>query len=146
MLRQLLILCIPVLFSTCLSACSSQANSPSEQICFADGCIYIEIVQTPEERRKGLQARKYLSKGNGMLFIFSESKKYSFWMKDTFIPLDIIWIDRNKRIVTIMSDVLPCEIEQCAVYAPDNDALYVLEVNAGVAIELGLKGGDQAVF
>ena len=146
MLRQLLILCIPVLFSTCLSACSSQANSPSEQICFADGCIYIEIVQTPEERRKGLQARKYLSKGNGMLFIFSESKKYSFWMKDTFIPLDIIWIDRNKRIVTVMSDVLPCEIEQCEVYAPDNDALYVLEVNAGVAIELGLKGGDQAVF
>ena len=67
-------------------------------------------------------------------------------MKDTFIPLDIIWIDRNKRIVTVVSDVLPCEIEQCPVYAPDNDALYVLEVNAGVAIELGLKGGDQAVF
>lgn len=144
MLKWLLLLCVPMIFY--FSACSSQANSPSKQICFEDGCIYIEIVQTSEERRKGLQARKYLSKDRGMLFVFSESKKYSFWMKDTFIPLDIIWIDRNKRIVTVISDVLPCEIEQCPVYAPDNDALYVLEVNAGVAIELGLKGGDQAVF
>jgi len=144
MSKRLLILCVPLIFY--FSACFSQAKNPLEQICFADGCIYIEIAQTPEERRKGLQARKYLGKDKGMLFIFSESQKYSFWMKDTFIPLDIIWIDDNKRIVTVMSDVLPCETEQCALYAPDNDALYVLEVNAGVAIELGFRVGDQAVF
>lgn len=146
MLRQLPIVCISVFFSACLFACSSQTKNLSEKICFANGCIHIEIAQTQEERTKGLQARKYLGKDSGMLFIFSQSKKYNFWMKNTFIPLDIIWIDHNKRIATIMSDVLPCETERCPVYAPEKEALYVLEVNAGVAIELGLKGGDQAVF
>jgi len=144
MSKRLLILCVPLIFYFC--ACFSQAKNPSEQICFANGCIYIEIAQTPEERRKGLQARKYLGKDKGMLFIFSESQKYSFWMKDTLIPLDIVWIDDQKRIVTVMSNVLPCKTEQCPVYAPDKSALYVLEINTGSASELSLKVGDQAVF
>jgi len=95
---------------------------------------------------KGLQARQYLGNDRGMLFIFQENKKHSFWMKDTFIALDIVWIDRDKRIVTIMPNILPCETEQCPVYAPSKDSLYVLEVNSGVTIELGLKAGDHAIF
>ena len=67
-------------------------------------------------------------------------------MKDTLIPLDIIWLDRHKRIVFIIPNVLPCETEKCPVYTPDADAEYVLEVNAGVTAELGLSVGDQAVF
>jgi len=95
---------------------------------------------------KGLQARRNLSEDRGMLFIFQESKKHSFWMKDTFIALDLVWIDVNKRIVTIMPNILPCETEKCPVYTPNKKALYVLEVSAGITIELGLKVGDHAVF
>ena len=93
---------------------------------------------------RGLQARQYLGKDRGMLFIFQKSKKHSFWMRDIFIALDIVWIDSNKRIVTIMPNITPCETEQCPVYIPSKDALYVLEVNSGVTIELGLKVGDHA--
>ena len=81
-----------------------------------------------------------------MLFIFSQSKRHVFWMKNTLIALDIIWIDRDKRIVFIMRDVLPCKTEQCPAYTPKENALCVLEVNTGVTIEQGLKVGDQAVF
>ena len=146
MLRDLLTFGTLFLFAIHFSSCSSPAKDLSGQMCFSDGCVQIEIAQTQEERSKGLQARRYLSKDRGMLFIFQESKKHSFWMKDTFIALDIVWIDANKRVVTIIPNVLPCETEKCPVYAPSKDALYVLEVNAGVTIELGLKVGDHAIF
>ena len=67
-------------------------------------------------------------------------------MKDTYIPLDIIWLDSRKRVVFIIPNVLPCETDQCPVYTPDRDAKYVLEVNAGVTAELGIGVGDEAAF
>lgn len=146
MLRFLLTLWMLPLFAICLSSCSSPAKDFLDKICFSDGCIQIEIARTQEERMKGLQARRNLGKDRGMLFIFQGSKKHSFWMKDTFIALDIVWIDASKRIVMIIPNVLPCETEQCPVYTPSKDALYVLEVNSGVTIELGLKVGDHAIF
>jgi len=146
MFRRLLISCIPFLFIVHFSACSSRVKNPSDEICFANGCVQMEIAQTSQERAKGLQGRKYFSRDKGMLFVFPKSKKHSFWMKDTYIALDIVWIDRDKRIVTIMPGILPCETEKCPVYKPDKEALYVLEVNSGVAIELGLKVGNQAIF
>jgi len=115
-------------------------------VCFDGRCISAEVVQTPEDRRQGLQFRESLGRDKGMLFIFSQSRPHSFWMKDTLIPLDIIWMDHNRRIVFIASDVPPCKTEQCPVYAPGRNAAYVLEVNAGVAAELELKIGDQARF
>lgn len=146
MFRHLLILCLSFLFGAYFSACSSQVKTPPQQVCFDDQCVQIEVAQTPEERAKGFQNRRYLNKDKGMLFFFSKNAKHSFWMKDTFIPLDIVWLDQNKRIATIMPGILPCKTEQCPVYTPDKDARYVLEVGSGVTIELGLKVGDQAIF
>lgn len=127
-------------------ACSPRSEHDPEKICFSDQCFDVEVAQTFAERAEGLQFRKSLDKNAGMLFIFSESRRHNFWMKDTFISLDIIWIDRNKQIVSIVPNILPCTTPQCPVYTPDKNALYVLEVNAGVTTELGLKVGDQAVF
>ena len=124
----------------------SRAGHAPQQVCFSDQCFEVEVSQTLAERMKGLQFRKSLEKNAGMLFIFSESGKHSFWMKDTFIPLDMIWLDRDKKIVTIVPNILPCTTAQCPVYAPDKNALYVLEINAGVSIEKNLKVGDQAIF
>ena len=146
MLRHLLALWSLIFFAFFFSSCSSPAKDLSGQICFSDGCIQIEVAQTQEERMRGLQARRHLGKDRGMLFIFQESKKHSFWMKDTFIALDFVWINANKRIVTIMPNIVPCETEQCPVYTPSKKALYVLEVNAGATAELGLKVGDHAIF
>ena len=129
-----------------LPACSLRAQDGSRQVCFDDQCIRAEVVQTLEARGRGLQFRESLGQDRGMLFIFSASRPHSFWMKNTLIPLDIIWMDHNRRIVFIASNVLPCKTEQCPVYAPGRNAAYVLEVNAGVAVEFGLNIGDQAVF
>lgn len=129
-----------------LPACSSQTGGGAEDVCFYDHCIKVEVVRTQEERGRGLQFRKSLGRDEGMLFVFPSSQRQSFWMKDTFIPLDIIWIDRHKRVVFIIPNVLPCETEKCPVYTPDTAANYVLEVNAGVTVELGLRVGDQVSF
>ncbi len=125
--------------------CSSQAGGINE-VCFYDDCIKVELAQTQAERSRGLQFRKSMGQDEGMLFIFPESRRQSFWMKDTFLSLDIIWMDAGKRIVFMIPNIPPCETEKCPVYTPDSEAKFVLEVNAGVAAELGIGTGDQAVF
>ena len=69
----------------------------------------------------------------GMLFIFEESGVYSFWMKNTLIPLDIIWLDEDKNIVFVKHNALPCKTEVCPSINPNASARYVLEINAGLA-------------
>jgi hypothetical protein len=121
-------------------------NVKIKEVCFYDRCITADVARTAEERMKGLQFRASLGRDEGMLFVFPSSQRQSFWMKDTLIPLDIIWMDGNRRIVFLMPHVPPCETEKCPVYTPDADASYVLEINAGAAAEMGLSVGDQAVF
>ena len=116
------------------------------KVCFSQRCVDVEIAQTFAERVRGLQGRPSMDKNNGMLFVFEEPARHGFWMKDTLIPLDMIWMDAQGRIVTVFSGVPPCAADPCASYFPEKEALYVLEVNAGVAGEWGLKVGDQAEF
>ena len=146
MFKRIIIGQMALMFAMGFSSCSSQTGSTIEEVCFYDNCIKVEVVQTQKERARGLQFRKSLGKNEGMLFIFPSSHRQSFWMKDTFISLDIIWLNRRKRIVFITPNVLPCETDQCPVYTPATEASYVLEVNAGVTTELGLEVGNQAIF
>ena len=87
--------------------------------------------------------RKELDKNKGMLFIFDKEGIYPFWMKNTLIPLDIIWIDSNDKVVFISQNVQPCKNLICPSIFPTVKAKYVLEVNAGVCQEIGLKVGDE---
>ena len=146
MIKRFIIVQIFIVLLVGFWGCSSRAGGGISEICFYDECIKVEVAATQEERAKGLQSRRLMERSEGMLFIFPSSRRQSFWMKDTFIPLDIIWMDGRRRIVFIIPSILPCETDQCPVYTPDSDAKYVLEVNAGVAAELGLGVGDQAVF
>ena len=115
----------------------------SEQVCYKDKCFNVEIAKTNEEQGKGLSGRKELSGDSGMLFIFKEPGKHSFWMKDTLIPLDIIWIDEDGRVVFIKENAEPCKEEACDSFAPNKEAKYVLEINGGKAEEIGLSVGDK---
>jgi uncharacterized membrane protein (UPF0127 family) len=81
-----------------------------------------------------------------MLFFFSSDGDYPFWMKNTIIPLDMIWIDANRKIVHIAHEAQPCRVENCPNYPPNAIARYVLEVAGGVAKEHGLKAGDVLRF
>ena len=115
-------------------------------VCFKNNCIDVEVATNFRDRSIGLQYRNSLGKNDGMLFVFEESAFQGFWMKETFIPLDIIWLDKSKEIVHIKRRVQPCEQEPCKIYKSPKIAKYVLEINSGYADTLGLMEGDIAVI
>lgn len=95
--------------------------------------ITAELAVTPAERERGLMFREKLEPDQGMLFVFEEEDLYSFWMKNTLIPLDIIWLNSHRQIVHIEKNVPPCHQDPCPGYMPRQPALYVLELRAGQA-------------
>jgi uncharacterized protein len=106
--------------------------------------VYIEIADDPQERNRGLMFRKSLESNSGMLFVFEDTANRSFWMKNTLIPLDMIFIDNNLRIVDIKQNVQPCLHENpCPSYPSIKPAKYVLEVNAGFVQQNNIKVGDR---
>ncbi len=126
--------------------CSRSAAQTVGQVCFKDKCVKVEVAQKEEELHRGLQFRKSLDPNSGMLFVFQKSWPYAFWMKDTLIPLDMVWMDYSRRVVHIEQNVPPCTADPCPNYPPQHEALYVLEVNAGYVAKLGLQSGDTAEF
>ena len=114
-------------------------------VCIKDACIQAEVVSAFEAREKGLMFRESLAVDKGMLFIFEEEGLYGFWMKNMRFPLDIIWLDLNKKIVDIKENALPCS-ESCEIFSPENKAKYVLEVNAGFTKRNKIKVGEVVRF
>ncbi len=135
------------LFVFCLliSSSTTHAQEPS-QVCFDKHCLTVEVASDDATRMRGLQERTSLALDAGMLFVFFEEDIHSFWMKDTLIPLDMIWLDGSKRVVDVKTNVPPCLKDPCPIYVPSQRALYVLEVNAGYAQTHGVQIGDQAIF
>lgn len=114
------------------------------RVCFENNCFNVEIAETDSERSRGLMFREKLDLDKGMLFIFEEEGEYSFWMKNTLIPLDIVWINEVKEVVFIGENARPCTEEYvCPSINPGKNAKYVLEINAGIAEKIGLKIGDK---
>jgi uncharacterized protein len=105
--------------------------------------LTIEIADTSEERAKGLMNRKNLPEGNGMLFIFEGEKQVIFWMKNTLIPLDMIFLDAKYNVVHIQKDARPCVKDPCETFPSGKPAKYVIEVNSGTSDKIGLKEGDK---
>ena len=89
--------------------------------------------------------RESLPPDEGMLFLFEEEGAYSFWMKNTMIPLDMLWLDSGGRVVHI-AHAVPCVQDPCPHYTPAAKARYVLEVNGGYAKAHGIVVGDKADF
>lgn len=108
--------------------------------------VTAELAVTDEERQLGLMHRQEILADQGMLFIFKEEGTYSFWMKNMKFSLDILWLDRGKRIVHIERNVPPCEREPCPSYPPRLPAMYVLELKAGSVDEHQLKLFDRIDF
>jgi uncharacterized protein len=121
-------------------------NNFEKKVCFGDDCFIVELAKTQKKISQGLMFRESLAQNRGMLFIFSQSGVYNFWMKNTKIPLDIIWLNDKKEIVFLANNVAPCYEEFCPSINPGEKAKYVLEINAGLAEKIGLKIRDRADF
>lgn len=132
---------VSLVFLSLMLGCTA-VQSRADEVCFKQTCFQVEVASTPDERRRGLQRRREMAPDAGMLFIFPQSRPYRFWMKDTLIPLDMIWLDENGRVVDIRTAV-PCQADPCPTYAPQGAAKYVLELNAGVAEAVGMKIGGK---
>lgn len=105
--------------------------------------IDIEIAENEAEQSKGLMYRPYMPDSVGMLFVFQDSKPLGFWMKNTQIPLDIIYVDSNRKIVSIQKNAKPYSEENLPSLSP---AQYVVEVNAGYVDQHGIAVGDVIQF
>jgi len=88
-------------------------------------------------------SRESLEPNQGMLFIFEKEGEYPFWMKNTLIPLDIIWINGEKNVVFVSQNTQPCLEDPCPTIEPNEKAKYVLEINGGISKEMGLAVGDK---
>ncbi len=121
----------------------SKTTEFSQNVVAPKGNIAVAIADDAEEREKGLMYKDGLDVNSGMLFIFEKDLAGCFWMKNTKIPLDIIWLDESKKVIFIREHANPYdETSICA----DKTATYVLEVNAGQAKEYGIVLGAELAF
>ncbi len=91
--------------------------------------LTVEVANNPLEWQRGLSGRPSLGADRGMLFAFDKPDRYGFWMKEMNFPLDIAWIDRNQKIIYMLSNVAPSSYPE--IFYPDGEALFVLETNSG---------------
>jgi hypothetical protein len=108
----------------------------------------VTLAEDDNSRAMGLMYEKSLADDAGMLFIFPDSRPRAFWMKNTLIPLDILYFNHNKVLVSIQAEVPPCRstTTRCPNYPSQKPAKYVLEINAGLSEQYGFKVGDKLIL
>jgi hypothetical protein len=130
----------------CCSGTTAAADPPIT-ITYPTGArVQVELADTPQKRSRGLMFRERLAPNAGMLFVFEDAGEWSFWMKDTKVALDILWIGPDKRIVYIEENVPVCPKDPCPEYKPSKDALYALELPAGSVKREKLAKGMKLAF
>ncbi len=134
-----------VCFFFFLVSCTSSQDIVTIKTATTEIPVSVEIADSIDEQAIGLMYRTELAADSVMLFVFSEEKQRVFWMKNTKIPLDIIFVDGSGTIVDIKENFEPCVVSDCEKYYSE-PALYALEVNAGFVAEKEIVVGDSLVF
>ena len=132
-------------FLLCVTVTACQAQ-PKVIIATRQGreiTFEVEVVDTPAKRELGLQYRRDLAADRGMIFLFPREAEQTFWMKNTPIPLDMIFINNDRRIVGIVEQAVPFSLDPRSV---GRASRFVLEVNGGLAKRYGIQAGDSVRF
>jgi hypothetical protein len=132
-------------------SCASKAGEPAasaprvvvETAAGGRHAVSVELARTDAERARGLMHRASLPDDRGMLFLFDETAEHTFWMKDTPLPLDMIFIDEEGRVVGVVERAAPRTTTPRTVGVPSR---FVLEVNGGWARARGVRAGDRVRF
>jgi uncharacterized membrane protein (UPF0127 family) len=110
------------------------AAATGPRVVLPSGAAYaVELARTPEEQAQGLMYRESLAPRAGMIFLFRDAAPHQFWMKNTMIPLDIVWLDETGRVLFVSANTPPCRADPCPSYGPDLPASTVLEIAGGMA-------------
>ena len=110
--------------------------------------VRAEVLINPQDLARGMMFRDSLAPDRGMLFLHQQAGEYPYWMYQVRIPLDMIWMDRDRRVVEIAASAPPCRTEpgQCPTYGGHYRAQYVLELAGGMAAKYGIKLGETLEF
>jgi uncharacterized membrane protein (UPF0127 family) len=136
---QLGLLAVVLLIAGACGAAPSKATvtpnaASGPRIVLPSGAVYrVELARTPDELAQGLMFRESLPEHTGMLFLFLDGGVHKFWMKNTMIPLDMVWMDPEGRVLFVSGETPPCRAEPCPTYGPDLPAASVLEMAGGLA-------------
>ncbi|MFE1744507.1 DUF192 domain-containing protein [Coleofasciculus sp. H7-2] len=117
----------------------------SAKATMASQVIQLEVARTPQQQQMGLMYRKSLADDRGMLFLFNPPQPINFWMKNTLIPLDMVFM-LDGVVKAIAANVPPCTTSLCPTYGPNTPVNQVIELRGGRAAELGLKAGDRVTI
>lgn len=132
----------PLLFAALLLSGCATASDPWVEV---GGQRYaVEVADDDAERARGLMFREQMDADRGMLFVHDRQEPLAYWMKNTKIPLDILYFDNDRKLVAKQVDVPPCTLgDRCPNYPSQVPARYVLELNAGQATRLKLQDGAE---
>jgi len=141
---------LPLLLTLGLLFCRTarrEAAKIEPTVIFPDGfAVSVTLAVSERERATGLMFVQSLPDDKGMLFLFDEESRNPFWMKNCLIPLDMIWLDADGRIVDISRNVPPCNEDPCPNYFPEYAYRKVLEVRGNLSAEHNLSRGDKLVI
>jgi uncharacterized protein len=118
---------------------------PRTEVRLGSTVFKVKIADTQASRERGLSGVTSLGPTDGMLFVFPRSDRWSIWMKDMNVPIDIIWLDGAQRVVHIVKNAAP-ELSTSRTFTPGKPARYILEVSAGATTQHSIKVGDTADF
>ena len=117
------------------------------RVLLPSGAVYrLELARTPEEQAQGLMFRESLPEKTGMLFLFGDKSAHRFWMKNTMIPLDMVWMDADGKVLFVSADTPPCTADPCPSYGPESPAAMVLEIAGGKAVKEKIVVGSVLQF
>lgn len=140
-MRAFPLLGLPLLLAALVSPVGAASAATAPTVTLAGHTFSIEFATTPAAQEHGLMNRTSMPADHGMLFVFADAQPRTFWMKNTLIPLDILFFDAHGRLVAVQADAQPCKADPCSLYPSNEPARYVLELNAGTAAKLGLRKG-----
>lgn len=124
----------------CAAAATTPTSSPTVQLHGRQ--FSIELATDDDSRARGLMFRTELAADHGMLFVFPYTDQQAFWMKNTLIPLDMLYFDDELKLVSMQLDVPPCKADPCPSYPSNAPTRYVLELPAGTVTRIGAQLGD----
>lgn len=138
----LFILIIVLIFALLIRGNAFEDKEGVNTLTIGPTTVQVEVADTDEERTLGLSGRESLVENSGLLFVFETEGYHGIWMKDMNFPIDIAWLDKNKKIIHIEHNVSPETYPK--VFNPPTPSLYVLETNAGFFQKFNIGVGNTA--